>query len=125
MNDPTSLLNASPEGLAACPFHSDKFANASTETRTKKMVLTGASRGIGHATVRLFSEAGWRVITCSRQPFNRDRCPWSAGADDHVQGHGDLLVERIGRSDPETRAVLSNCRMRPRRRKVKSSALVC
>jgi len=30
------------------------------------VVLTGASRGIGHATVKRFSDAGWRVITCSR-----------------------------------------------------------
>lgn len=33
----------------------------------KTVVLTGASRGIGHATVKRFSEAGWRVITCSRE----------------------------------------------------------
>jgi NAD(P)-dependent dehydrogenase (short-subunit alcohol dehydrogenase family) len=33
----------------------------------KTLILTGASRGIGHATVRLFSAAGWRVITCSRE----------------------------------------------------------
>ena len=32
----------------------------------KTVILTGASRGIGHATVRRFSDAGWRVITCSR-----------------------------------------------------------
>ena len=49
------------------------------------MVLTGASRGIGHATVKLFSEAGWRIITCSRQPFDGGRCPWDAGSDDHVE----------------------------------------
>jgi NAD(P)-dependent dehydrogenase (short-subunit alcohol dehydrogenase family) len=48
-------------------------------------VLTGASRGIGHATGKLFSEAGWRIVTCSRQPFDGGRCPWDAGADDHVQ----------------------------------------
>lgn len=30
------------------------------------VLLTGASRGIGHATVRRFSEAGWRIITASR-----------------------------------------------------------
>ncbi len=30
------------------------------------MVLTGASRGIGHATVKRFSAADWRIITCSR-----------------------------------------------------------
>jgi NAD(P)-dependent dehydrogenase (short-subunit alcohol dehydrogenase family) len=33
----------------------------------KTLLLTGASRGIGHATVRRFSEAGWRVITVSRE----------------------------------------------------------
>src|SRR6185437_11380549 len=33
----------------------------------KTLLLTGASRGIGHATVRRFSEAGWRVITASRE----------------------------------------------------------
>lgn len=49
------------------------------------MVLTGASRGIGHATVKLFSDAGWRVITCSRQPFDGGRCPWDAGDSNHVQ----------------------------------------
>ena len=30
------------------------------------VVLTGASRGIGHATVKRFSDEGWRIITCSR-----------------------------------------------------------
>jgi len=33
----------------------------------KNLILTGASRGIGHATVRRFSEAGWRIITTSRE----------------------------------------------------------
>ena len=32
----------------------------------KTVVLTGASRGIGHATVMRFSHEGWRIITCSR-----------------------------------------------------------
>jgi NAD(P)-dependent dehydrogenase (short-subunit alcohol dehydrogenase family) len=49
------------------------------------LVLTGASRGIGHATVKLFAAAGWRIITCSRQPFQRERCPWDAGPEDHVE----------------------------------------
>ena len=49
----------------------------------RNLILTGASRGIGHATVKRFSSAGWRVITCSRQPFPED-CPWEAGPEDHV-----------------------------------------
>ncbi|MEQ8611835.1 MAG: SDR family NAD(P)-dependent oxidoreductase, partial [Parvibaculum sp.] len=48
----------------------------------KTLILTGASRGIGHATVKRFSSAGWRVITCSRHAFPED-CPWEAGPEDH------------------------------------------
>ncbi len=33
----------------------------------KTIILTGASRGIGHATVKHFSDNGWRIITCSRE----------------------------------------------------------
>lgn len=50
----------------------------------KTIVLTGASRGIGHATVKRFSAEGWRVLTCSRQPFD-PRCPWPGGEDNHIQ----------------------------------------
>jgi NAD(P)-dependent dehydrogenase (short-subunit alcohol dehydrogenase family) len=48
------------------------------------MLLTGASRGIGHATVKRFSAAGWRVISCSRHAFP-ENCPWEMGEQDHVQ----------------------------------------
>jgi len=50
----------------------------------RTLLLTGASRGIGHATVKRFSAAGWRVITCSRHPFP-ENCPWDAGPEDHIQ----------------------------------------
>lgn len=50
----------------------------------KTLVLTGASRGIGHATVKRFSREGWRVLTCSRQPFD-PRCPWPGGEDNHIE----------------------------------------
>lgn len=50
----------------------------------KTLLLTGASRGIGHATVKRFSSAGWRVISCSRQAFPED-CPWEAGPENHIQ----------------------------------------
>ena len=57
----------------------------------KTLVLTGASRGIGHATVKRFSRENWRVITCSRQAFS-EACPWPSGPDDHI---------RVDLSDPE------------------------
>lgn len=50
----------------------------------KTLILTGASRGIGHAAVKRFSSAGWRVITCSRHGFPED-CPWEMGPEDHIQ----------------------------------------
>src|SRR5581483_9525208 len=50
----------------------------------RTLLLTGASRGIGHATVKRFSAAGWRVITCSRHPFP-ENCPWEMGPEDHIQ----------------------------------------
>jgi len=61
------------------------------------LVLTGASRGIGHATARAFAESGWRVITISRQAFS-PRCPWASGPQDHVQcdiGNPASLAEGI------------------------------
>jgi NAD(P)-dependent dehydrogenase (short-subunit alcohol dehydrogenase family) len=82
-----------------CPMHADaqvpashagpheaagREGTAAPDVRPT-LVLTGASRGIGHATVKLFAQAGWRIITCSRQPFERDRCPWEAGPEDHVK----------------------------------------
>ena len=57
--------------------------NQTPDGDRKTLILTGASRGIGHATVKRFSTAGWRVITCSRQPFSED-CPWDAGPEDHI-----------------------------------------
>jgi NAD(P)-dependent dehydrogenase (short-subunit alcohol dehydrogenase family) len=39
----------------------------------KTVILTGASRGIGHATAKRFDDAGWRVITCSRDEVPADR----------------------------------------------------
>ncbi|MBQ0749346.1 MAG: SDR family oxidoreductase [Roseovarius sp.] len=74
-------------------------------SETKTLLLTGASRGIGHATVRRFNAAGWRVITCSRQPFPEE-CPWGGGAENHIQmdladphdviAKVDVIRERLG-----------------------------
>ncbi len=62
-----------------------------TNEEQRTLILTGASRGIGHATVKRFSSAGWRVITCSRHAFP-ENCPWAAGPEDHIQ---------VDLSDPE------------------------
>ena len=51
---------------------------------TKYMLLTGASRGIGHATVKVFQEQGWEILTVSRQPFS-ERCMWPSGRENHIQ----------------------------------------
>ena len=59
------------------------MAQKSDQAR-RTLLLTGASRGIGHATVKRFSSAGWRVITCSRHAFPEE-CPWEAGPEDHIQ----------------------------------------
>lgn len=50
----------------------------------RTLLLTGASRGIGHATVKRFALGGWRVLTVSRHPFS-ERCPWEGGERNHVQ----------------------------------------
>ncbi|OJU71314.1 MAG: oxidoreductase [Rhizobiales bacterium 63-7] len=48
------------------------------------MLLTGASRGIGHATVKLFQSKGWRILTVSRQPFSEE-CAWPEARESHIQ----------------------------------------
>jgi NAD(P)-dependent dehydrogenase (short-subunit alcohol dehydrogenase family) len=82
-----------------CPMHADRDLRATRPNAPRTLVLTGASRGIGHATVKLFSQAGWRIITCSRHPFEQERCPWDAGALDHVQvdlADGEAIPRAIG-----------------------------
>ena len=69
----------------------------------RALLLTGASRGIGHATVKRFSAAGWRVITCSRHAFP-ENCPWEMGPEDHI---------RVDLSDPDgTQAAIAEIKNR-------------
>src|SRR6476619_5453817 len=87
----------------------------------RTLVLTGASRGIGHATVKKFSAGGWRVITVSRQPF-RARCAWHGGDKNHVQidpadpadvGRGiDEIRARLGGGKLD--ALLNNAAISPK-----------
>ncbi|HYC03760.1 MAG TPA: SDR family oxidoreductase [Azospirillaceae bacterium] len=59
----------------------------------RTVILTGASRGIGHATVKRFSAAGWRVLTVSREEVPED-CRRDPNWTHHISA--DL-------SDPESR----------------------
>ena len=87
----------------------------------RTLLLTGASRGIGHATVKRFSAAGWRVITCSRHPFP-ENCPWEAGPEDHIQvdlADADSTREGIAeikrRLEPaELHALVNNAAISPK-----------
>jgi len=70
------------------------------------LLLTGASRGIGHATVQLFQEQGWRILTLSRQPFS-ELCPWTTARECHIQA--DLAnLDDIDRVVADTRERLPN-----------------
>ncbi len=75
----------------------------------RTLVLTGASRGIGHATVKKFSAGGWRVITISRQPFSA-LCPWPSGGENHVQLDLSDPVD-IGRGIEQIRSRLAGGRL--------------
>lgn len=86
----------------------------------KTLVLTGASRGIGHATVKRFSAEGWRVLTCSRQPFD-PRCPWPGGEENHIQldlADPNKTIEAIGviksKIDGRLHALVNNAGISPK-----------
>jgi len=90
------------------------------EARQKTLVLTGASRGIGHATVKRFSAEGWRVLTCSRQPFDA-RCPWPGGAENHIQidladpqRTMDVIEEIRAKLDGRLDALVNNAGISPK-----------
>src|SRR5258705_7368143 len=86
----------------------------------RALLLTGASRGIGHATVKRFSAAGWRVITCSRHPFS-EKCPWGKGPEDHIQvdlagpAHTQHAIAEIKKRLPggELHALVNNAAISP------------
>ena len=88
----------------------------------RTLLLTGASRGIGHATVKRFSAAGWRVITCSRHPFP-ENCPVGDGAGGSHPGrsrrsrrHARTRSTRSssGSTDGELHALVNNAAISPK-----------
>jgi NAD(P)-dependent dehydrogenase (short-subunit alcohol dehydrogenase family) len=97
------------------------MVNMQSNQPRRTLLLTGASRGIGHATVKRFSSAGWRVITCSRHPFP-EQCPWEAGPEDHIQvdlGDDTNLIAAIGEikrrlEDGQLHALVNNAAISPK-----------
>lgn len=87
----------------------------------KIMLLTGASRGIGHATVKVFQERGWRLLTVSRLPFSEE-CRWPGARESHVQADlADLsrieeLAETVRQRLPNGRlhAMVNNAGISPK-----------
>ncbi len=69
------------------------------QQRDRTVILTGASRGIGHATVKRFSDEGWRIITCSREQVP-EACKRDPNWTEHITadlaepGSVDHFVER-------------------------------
>ena len=95
------------------------------ENEQKIVVLTGASRGIGHATVKKFASENWRVITCSRQAFD-DRCPWPGGEQNHIQldlANPSQTIEAINeiksRIGKKLHALVNNAGISPKDKKGK------
>jgi len=93
---------------------------SSSNQPRRTLLLTGASRGIGHATVKRFSAAGWRVITCSRHPFP-ENCPWEAGPEDHIQvdladpANTEAAIAEVKRRiDGELHALVNNAGISPK-----------
>ena len=91
-----------------------------TNQPRRTLLLTGASRGIGHATVKRFAAAGWRVITCSRHAFP-ENCPWEAGPEDHIQvdlsdpeNTKQAIVETKRRLNGELHALVNNAAISPK-----------
>src|SRR5262245_37613085 len=68
-----------------------------TSSDRKTLILTGASRGIGHATVKRFAAEGWRVVTCSREDVPAE-CRRDPGWSDHI-------VADLARADDAERFV--------------------
>jgi NAD(P)-dependent dehydrogenase (short-subunit alcohol dehydrogenase family) len=90
------------------------------EAKRKVLLLTGASRGIGHATVKRFSDAGWRIITCSRDavPAECKRDPnWAHHITADLGNPRDLehfIAEAGGLLDGSLHALVNNAGVSPK-----------
>jgi NAD(P)-dependent dehydrogenase (short-subunit alcohol dehydrogenase family) len=91
------------------------------DSNRKTIILTGASRGIGHATVKRFSNEGWQIITCSRDiiPVECQRDPnWThhITADLAQPGSTESFVEEATEllGDGPLHALVNNAAVSPK-----------
>ena len=85
------------------------------------MVLTGASRGIGHATVKRFSDESWRIITCSRETVPEE-CKRDPNWTHHITAdlarpeETDRFIEEANRliGDGPLEALINNAAVSPK-----------
>ncbi|MCZ6743830.1 MAG: SDR family NAD(P)-dependent oxidoreductase, partial [Alphaproteobacteria bacterium] len=87
----------------------------------KTVIVTGASRGIGHTTAMCFLDRGWSIITCSREdtPAECKRDPnWTLHIPTDL-GDTDSLANFIGKANETLgerplHALVNNAGMSPK-----------
>ena len=91
------------------------------EESRKTVIVTGASRGIGHTTARMFLERGWQIITCSRDD-TPEACKRDPNWTCHIPtdlGDADSLANFIEEAnaalgDQPLHALVNNAGMSPK-----------
>lgn len=91
------------------------------EEGRKTVIITGASKGIGHATALCFLERGWRIITCSREDVP-DACGRDPNWTEHIPtdlGDADSTAAFIARAneilgDEPLHGLVNNAGMSPK-----------
>ena len=96
-------------------------ATQSADERLRTVVITGASRGIGHSTARFFLSRGWHIITCSREdtPEECKRDPqWTCHIPTDLSDADSIenFIEQANAALPEGRleALVNNAGMSPK-----------
>jgi NAD(P)-dependent dehydrogenase (short-subunit alcohol dehydrogenase family) len=92
-----------------------------TKEERKTVVITGASRGIGHATAKCFLDRGWRIITCSREDAppecKRDpnwtlHFPADLAEKDSLEAFIERVLDTVG--DDPIHALVNNAGVSPK-----------
>jgi NAD(P)-dependent dehydrogenase (short-subunit alcohol dehydrogenase family) len=91
--------------------------------RSRVLLITGAAGGVGRATVRVFTENGWRVIGVDRQPFG-EGFPENGlfiQADISEQKDIQTIYERAKAFSPVLDAVVNNAAVQINKPMIESS----